>query len=384
MPCVLPVLALKLLALAELARVGRRRAALHAAAYAAGIELTLLALAVAALALRAAGVAVGWGFQLREPLFAAAIAGLLVVLALNLFGVFEIGAPGGRLAGLGLHAAGLRRSFYDGLVAVALATPCSAPFLGTAVGFALASPPAATLAVFLAVGAGLCAPFAAVALVPAWSRRVPRSGAWTARLRTGVGFALLASAVWLVSTLGDRAAPAALLSFLWMLGVGAWIFGQLQAAARRPLARAALLAWLALAAAGLGGVRAAWRGPGETAELAAAPYAPDALAAHLAERRPVFVYFTADWCITCKVNERVVLADPRVQREVERLDVAVLRADWTRRDDAIRAELARVGRAGVPTYLVYHPDAPDRPRALPELLSVERLLAALREARSTT
>ena len=382
MPCVLPVLALKAFALADLAGRSRRECAAHGAGYVAGVLVTMLLLASLVLALRAAGNAVGWGFQFQEPAYSLGLAGLLVVLALNLFGVFEVAAPAG-LASVGASAAGVTRSFCDGLLAVALATPCSAPFVGTAVGFAFASPAPYTLAIFAALGLGLAAPLAAVVLVPSFAQRLPRSGSWMGRLRVGLGFALLASACWLLWIFGRLAGVDALgaaLAFLVALALGAWILGLQQQAERG--ARGLLVgAAVALAAFALlrplAHAESASEGGAKAAE-AEASYSPERVRASLRDGRPVFLTFTADWCLTCKANERTVIASARVQDELARRHYAVLKADWTRRDESIRRELARYGKAGVPLYVIWQPGAPDAPRVLPELLSVDLLVDALR------
>jgi thiol:disulfide interchange protein DsbD len=387
MPCVLPVLALKAFALAELAGKGRREALAHGAGYVAGVLTTMIALASVVIALRAAGTAVGWGFQFQEPAYSLAIAALLVVLALNLFGVFEVAAPAG-LAYVGASAAGASRSFFDGLLAVALATPCSAPFLGTAVGFAFASPAPVTLAVFAALGLGLALPLALVALIPGSARLLPRSGAWMGRLRIVLGFALLASAAWLLWIFGRLAgsdALAAALGCLVALAFATWIFGSLQLAERggrgvvlaSGVVLAAFLTLRPLAQADAADLRA-----GASGIVSASTYSADAVALHLRAGRPVFVEFTADWCLTCKANERVVLSSSRVQAELARQHFVVLKADWTRRDEAIRRELARFGKAGVPLYVLWFPNSPGVPRVLPELITVDGFVDALAEEAS--
>ena len=201
MPCVLPVLAIKAVSLAELARRGPREALPHAAAYTAGVVGSMAVLALLVVALRSAGTAVGWGFQFQEPRYVAAVSAVLVIFAANFFGVFEFGSPA-RLAQLGASAAGARRSFFDGLLTVALATPCSAPFLGTAAGFAFASAAPATVAVFLAIGVGLAAPLVLVSLVPSSARRLPKAGPWMGELRSALGFVLLGVVIWLGWVLG--------------------------------------------------------------------------------------------------------------------------------------------------------------------------------------
>jgi thiol:disulfide interchange protein DsbD len=378
MPCVLPVLAIKAMSLAELARRGPRQALPHAAAYAAGVLGSMLALALIVVALRAAGSAVGWGFQFQEPRYVAGVSAVLVLFAANFFGVFEFEAAPGALAGVGNNAVGARRSFFDGLLTVALATPCTAPFLGTAAGFAFASPAPVTFAVFLAIGLGLAAPLAVVALFPGSAKRLPRAGPWMEELRTALGFLLLATVVWLLWVLGrslDPGAMAGVQLLLLCVAFLAWVQGRLQ---KRDRAPRPLLAGAAASMVLLLGLTAL--GSATPAPSSAGSWNRNLVEAELRDGRAAFVVFTADWCLTCKMNERLVIANERVQTELVRLDVAVFEADWTRRDETIRAELARFGRSGVPLYLVFSPNQPDEPVLLPELLSVERVLQALRAA----
>ncbi|GAG15138.1 unnamed protein product, partial [marine sediment metagenome] len=229
MPCVLPVLAIKVFHVAELAHRSRREVISHGAAYTVGVVASMLALAAVVVGLRSAGTAVGWGFQFQEPLFIAAMATLLVVFALNLFGVFEVTFQPG--AGLAAEATGLKRSFFEGLLAVILATPCTAPFLGTAVGFAFASSGPVIFAMFAAIGLGLAAPYAAITLVPAWGRLIPRPGAWMLQVRRALGFSLVATVVWLLWVLGRSVGvdvQAVVLGYLVAIAFLAWLFGVLQ------------------------------------------------------------------------------------------------------------------------------------------------------------
>ena len=388
MPCVLPVLAIKVFGIAELAHQRRGVVIQYGVAYLAGVLVTMLALAGVVGALRAAGTSVGWGFQFQEPLFVAAVAAVLVVFALNLFGVYEIGFDVTRLAAAGESAVGARRSFFEGLLAVVVATPCSAPFLGTAVGFAFASPWPLIVAIFLAIGVGLALPFVLVTLVPGWARFIPRSGQWMQHLRAGLGFALLGTVVWLAWIMGRSAgagAQTALLAYLLVVGAGAWLFGSLQRAERPGVARLALISLLLLAVLGLGALpvaeaRSDLPAQPEAGVASARAFAPQPIREALSAGKPVFVYFTADWCLTCKVNEHIVFADARVRGALERLGFEVFAGDWTRRDEAIRLELARFGKAGVPLYLVYSPGAPDQPAVLPEILTVDLFLEALAQA----
>jgi thiol:disulfide interchange protein DsbD len=387
MPCVLPVLALKVFALTDLASRSRREVAWHVGGYTGGILLAMGVLAGFVIGLRAAGNAVGWGFHLQEPIFVVGVCCLLVAFALNLFGVFEINVDTTRLAGVGANQSGAVRSFFDGLLAVILATPCSAPFLGTAVGFAFASSGLVITAIFASIGLGLAAPFALVAAVPSWGQRMPRSGPWMLHLRAGLGFTLLASVVWLLWVLGRASgadAMAGALVVLVLVGLVAWAYGLLQQIGR-PLPMPALL--VALVAVGLMGVDLVDFAPPKGARLEVAagsqPWDAGRVDAVLAQGRPAFVYFTADWCITCKLNEARVLDDPAVEDTLRTLQIPVFRGDWTRRDETIRGALAELGKAGVPAYALYQPHDPDNPVILPELLSVDRLVAELEQASVT-
>ncbi len=387
MPCVLPVLAIKVVAVADLAEKAPREVRRHGVAYGAGVLGSMAALAAVVIALRAAGHSVGWGFQFQEPLFVAAIAAVLVTFAMNLFGAFEIEFGQGRLATVGQDAEGWRRSFFEGLLAVVLATPCTAPFLGTAVGFAFASHGAGILAIFLAIGLGLASPFLLVSFRPSAARFIPRSGPWMNTLRAGLGFSLLATCVWLLWVLGQSGGVPAVVAtagMLLLLAFLLWTFGRLQPVRSVWLGRFAAVAIAAVAFTGfnlIGYDRVRNDAPDEgavTAEDAAwSPWSEAAVAAVLAEGRPAFVVFTADWCLTCKMNEATVLDRASVIDAFRAADYALFEADWTQRDETIRLELAEYGRAGVPLYLVYSPDRPDAPRVLSELLSASEVLAAI-------
>lgn len=380
MPCVLPVLGIKICSAAELAQHDPSELRRHGFAYLAGVLASMAVLAGAVISLKAAGSSVGWGFQFQEPMFVAGVAAVVVLFALNLFGVFEIQFSTQRLSEVGAGTQGPTRSFFDGLLAVVLATPCTAPFLGTAVGFAFAGGAGLIVATFLAIGAGLAAPYTLICLIPGWSRYVPRAGAWMLRLRAGLGFLLLATAVWLVWIFGRTAgvdAQATLLAVLVALSFGVWLFGWVQTQARPTTTLATALALVVFGGAAMNTIEAT---PQTQAPLVGeerwAHYDATAIRDALAAGEPVFVSFTADWCITCKVNERGTLADPQVRDALDHHGYRWFRGDWTQRDEVIRAELARHGRAGVPLYLVYDPSDPDHPQVLPELLSVERVINA--------
>jgi thiol:disulfide interchange protein DsbD len=392
MPCVLPVLAIKVFAITDLARADRGHVVRHGVAYLAGVVASMWALAVVVVALRAAGAAVGWGFQLQDPIFLAAICTVLVVFALNLFGAFEITLqPSGPDLGRSEGASPPLRSFFEGTLAVALATPCTAPFLGTAVGFAFASSGLVIACVFTAIGLGLAAPFVLVSLIPGWARFVPRPGAWMLRVRQALGFALLATVAWLAWVAGRAFGvdgQSVLIAYLIGVALLLWAFGIAQAAPRPGLSRLLAVATLAFVVTSLAAAPSdPAPGVGSSHGIAASPdgiawtaFDPTAIARERAAGRPVFVGFTADWCITCKVNEAGVLSHDAVRGELERWSYASFKADWTTRDDVITRELAEWGRAGVPLYIVYPADPSKETEILPELLTLDATLEVLREA----
>ncbi len=385
MPCVLPVLAIKVFGIADLARAERSHVVKHGLAYLAGVLASMAALASVVITLRAAGTAVGWGFQLQNPVFLAVVCTILVVFAMNLFGVFDITLQAsGPALGPSTGPASPSRSFFEGTLAVALATPCTAPFLGTAVGFAFASSGVVIFAVFTSIGVGLAAPYVLVTLIPGWARFVPRPGAWMLRIREVLGFSLLATVVWLAWVAGRAVgtdAQGLLLAHLVAIAFLVWIFGGVQAAARPIATRAVAVATVALAVVSLSALPLSPAprnaSPGGTSWL---PFDPSAIDRERAAGRPVFVDFTADWCITCKLNKTVVLSDEAVQEELVRWKFATFKADWTLRDDAITQALAEWGRAGVPMYLVYPADPSKPPELLPELLTRDATLKAIRAA----
>ena len=378
MPCVFPVVGIKVLGFAEQARGSRRSARLHGLAFSAGVLVCFWILAAALLALRAAGEQVGWGFQLQTPGFVAAMALLVFAIGLNLLGTFEIGGRLMQLGAAGAGRGGLAGSFGAGVLAAVVATPCTAPFMGAALGYAVSQPVAAALAVFTALALGFCAPYLLLGMAPGLLRRLPRPGPWMHTLRQVLAFPMFLTAVWLAWVLGRQQGVNALgllLVALVALAFAAFMWGRAQRGARGPAT-----ALLGLAAFGLALVlgAAATRMAAPPAQAVAAgweDWAPAAVARYRAQGEPVFVDFTADWCITCKVNKRLALDAPSVRAAMQARGVRRLRADWTRHDPVITEALARFGRSGVPLYLYYPPHGP--PRVLPELLTPGLVLAAL-------
>jgi suppressor for copper-sensitivity B len=386
MPCVLPVLSLKLLSVVQ--QGGRERAAIRASflASAAGIVFSFLVLASAAVALKSAGLAVGWGIQFQQPLFLSALAVVMALFAYNLMGFFEVPLPGfvGRIAakgtGEGDHHS-LWGSFATGALATLLATPCSAPFLGTSVGFALSRGAVEIFLIFTALGLGLALPYLLVAAAPRLVAWLPRPGAWMVWLRRILGLLLAATAVWLLTVIAAQVGvPAAALMAGLLLGLGAVLWLRHRQAPRHGVAASALAVLLALAAFALPlGIAAPPRGGPVAESLAWQPLDTAAIAARVAEGQVVFVDVTADWCITCQVNKKLVIDTDAVAQRLDAPGVVRMRGDWTLPSDAISRYLESFGRYGIPFNAVYGPGAPEG-LALPEILTREAVMVALDKA----
>lgn len=379
MPCVFPVLAMKAVGLAKGAATGRGRA--HAVAYTMGVLTTFAALGGALLTARAAGSAAGWGFQFQSPVFVTAMAWLLFGVGLNLSGVFQIGSG---LAGAGSGLAGRHDnlgSFFTGLLAVLVATPCTAPFMATAIAAGLAAPPTVTMSVFLTMGLGLASPYVLLSAIPNLGRIVPRPGAWMDVLKQGLAFPMYGAAVWLLWVISQAVGSAGVLATATgfvLLAFAGWTLGLAQQAEGRrgrlgkTIAGATVLLTLSI----LTGVGTAPVPQHEATTSAAETFSPDRLAMLRAEGRPVFVNMTAAWCVTCLVNERVAISTASVQGAFAERRIAYLKGDWTRQDPAITAYLRQNGRDGVPLY-VYYPAGGRPPVVLPQILTEATVLDAL-------
>lgn len=386
MPCVFPVLSLKALAVVKASGLSLREKRMEGLLYTAGVMASFLALAGALLAFRAGGAAVGWGFQLQSPEVVAVLAVILFAVGLSLAGYFELG---GSFTGLGqglVDRGGALGAFATGVLATIVATPCTAPFMASALGVALVLPPVQALAIFAALGFGLAFPMLLISEVPAIGRLLPRPGPWMDRFRQFLAFPVFATVIWLVAVLGQQAgipAVAALLGILvlvvfaiwcWRIARGAHGFGKglSHAAAAAALMASVWLVWYAgqqdapSSAAG-GGV------------LAAEPFDQSKLDGYRAAGEPVFVNMTAAWCITCLANERVALSTDQVAAEFRSRGIRYLKGDWTRRDPKITKILTDYGRSGVPLYLYF---APGRAQAvvLPQLLTPDIVLDAIGQA----
>ena len=381
MPCVFPVLSIKVLSLVRHAGEGPARLRLHGFAYTAGVLASFLGLAGVLIALKGGGAAIGWGFQLQSPLVVAGLAYLLFAMGLNLSGVVEVG---GRLAGVGDRLArrsGLSGSFFTGVLATLVATPCTAPFMGSAVGFALTQSAAVALAVFASLGLGLALPFLALTLWPPALRALPRPGAWMETLKQVLAFPVYATVAWLVWVLAQQVDPRGLLAALIglvLVGFSAWAWERGRAAApgaRRIAQVSAALALIAVVAlvSTLPQDRAT-----PTAQAAAGgiePFTQARLDALAAAHKPAFVNMTAAWCITCAVNETTSLSTKAVRAALAERGITYLKGDWTNQNPEITRLLEKHGRSGVPLYLLYK--GAGEPQVLPQILTEGTVLQAL-------
>ena len=371
MPCVLPVLSVKILGLVQ--QAGGHASALrrHGLAYTAGVLASFAVVAGTLIALRAGGAQIGWGFQLQSPVFVTLLAYVFFALALSLSGVIVVG---GRFTGAGqalTERAGHGGSFFTGALATVAATPCTAPFMGAAVGYAVTQPWTTSLLVFESLGLGLALPFLISTFIPAWLRWLPRPGPWMERLQELLAFPLYASAAWLVWVVSQQTGStgvAAALAGILLIAFAAWLY-RASAGAREPWRRFAtvgVVAFLAGAVA-LGAVAGKATLVSPEARTGWEPFKPERLDALRKAGTPVFVNVTAAWCLTCLVNERVALRSPAVAGAFARKGVVLLKADWTRRDPTITRVLGSFGRNGVPLYLFYGPAG--EPTVLPQILT---------------
>ena len=376
MPCVFPVLAIKLLGFAR--HAGDRRAhRISGFAYTGGVLLSFMGLGVVMLVLRGAGESLGWGFQLQDPAVVAALAALFTLIGLNLAGLFEFTRvlPSG-LASLQLkHPAA--DAFLTGVLAVAVAAPCTAPFMGASLGLAVALPALQALAIFAAIAAGLALPYLLASLIPAFARALPRPGVWMDSLKKFMAFPMFATVAWLVWVLGQQTGIDGAGALLMLLVAMACVVWTLTLAGRsRAVAGALSLAMLVALAWVVGPYLTR---PVEAATLSSAAgwqaWEPGRVDQIVARGQPVFVDFTAAWCVTCQYNKKTTLSNPAVLADLAARKVALLRADWTRRDPAITAALRQLGRNGVPVYVVYQ--SGKAPVVLSEILSVREVRAVL-------
>jgi thiol:disulfide interchange protein DsbD len=386
MPCVFPVLFLKGLALVHSGHKELHRLRAHGLVYAAGILVSFWALVAVLLGLRAAGATLGWGFQFQSPVFLSLMAALLFFLGLSLAGQFEIGltltSAGGSLAA----KRGYAGSFFTGVLAVIVATPCTAPFMGPAIGYALAQSAAVTFMIFTALALGLAAPYLALTLHPAWTRVLPKPGAWMDILKQAVSVPIFGTVIWLTWVVAGAYGASLLLTLLsifLLLAIAGWFLGRWPAQHWSTLV--AVLILLTALVACITAPRELATAPstsmaqpslGAAERSAWQPWSADGVQRALAAGQPVFVDFTASWCLSCQVNERVALSRPEVMQAFGAKNVALFRADWTREDPAITQTLTALGRSGVPVYALYSPGQ-NEPQLLPQVLTPGIVLDAI-------
>jgi thiol:disulfide interchange protein DsbD len=383
MPCVLPVIALKIFGFTQQAGEDPRRVLRLGLAFVGGVFAFFLGLAIAVIALKAAGGGLNWGFQFQNPFILTGLIAAVFVFSLNLLGVFEITLGGNTNAKLSALSSkqGYGGAFLHGAFTTLLGTSCTAPYLGVTLGFAVSQPAPTVILIFLVIAAGMSLPYLLLTSNPALLRFLPKPGAWMERLKQLMGFLMLGVAVWLLSVLGQSRGPDAIAgacALLLTLGVGCWLLGTLRS---RGLA---LILSIVLAFAGFQlFVKNTLTQPASISRVAQDSitdnwevFSPERVTSEREKGSPVFVDFTATWCLNCKVNEHIALSKPEVQDAFKKHGVVLLKADWSNGDPVITAELKRFQRNGVPFYLLYSPNNPE-PKILPELLTPAIVLEAL-------
>ncbi len=384
MPCVLPVLFIKALGFAQAAHAAPRQVREQGLLFLAGVLATFGVLAGIIIGLGLIGATVGWGYQLQSPPVVIVLAVVMVLIGLNLLGAFEIGTS---IQGVGQNLSGAKGrsgAFATGALAVVVATPCTAPFMGAAMGFALTQPPAVALSVFLALALGFACPVVVLAFAPGWLRLLPRPGRWMVLLKQAFAFPMFVTAIWLVWVVSVQAGAdgvLAALSAILAAGFIVWLMQTTRDGAMTTRAVGAGGAVLAAIAAVVLVFQLAVPVPADAVRSAGSEtWTPERVAALQAQGKPTFVNFTAAWCITCLANERVALSRPDVKSTFAALDIVYLKADWTNRDAAIAKKLAEHGRAGVPLYLFYPAAKGSQAEVLPQLLTPQTVIEAAERA----
>lgn len=391
MPCVLPVVSFKILSFVKMAGQCRAKTLQHGVAFSAGVIVSFWVLAGLLLLLQTYGHSVGWGFQLQEPIFIALLAALLLVFGLSLFGVFEIGTG---LMGMASDAqqrtSGLLGSFLSGVLATTVATPCTGPFLGTAVGFAVSLPAVFALAIFTAIGTGMAAPYLALTAYPSLLRFLPKPGAWMITFKELMGFLMLGTVLWLTWVFGAQTSSLGLFMLLgsfFFISLACWIYGKWVGALSKTkwVRRIGMLCTLAcLAVAGYAIMEASHTQDVTHEAVASAgwePFSAERVAELQKQGVPVFVDFTAKWCLICQANH-LVLSVNEVEAAFNQKGVVRMKADWTKADPAITEALKQYGRNSVPLYLLYGTDS-SQPQILPQVLTPEIVLRELQAIEQT-
>lgn len=387
MPCVLPVLTLKILSLLKRSNLSRRQQIAQSAYFALGVLCSFLALGVVIVLARQAGSALGWGFQLQSPGFVSFLCVLTFLLSLNLLGIFEFGASIQRACGEFDHLCDSDQhrlgSFFEGVLMTALATPCTAPFMGSALAYGLSAPSLQLFSVFAALSLGLSLPFVLLTVSPKLQHYLPKPGEWMNTLKQILAFPLFATTIWLLWVLGLQVGVTLLsfqLGLLLLLGFVIWLYGSFAGPAA-PIARRRMITSIAVLTLAFVVFKGFSLGAPTTKSLSWEPYSQQRVAELRKAQRLVYVDFTAAWCITCQVNKLVALNSKSVQDKLKELDVAVLEADWTNRDPEITRALSDFGREGVPLNVIYPADQSKQAIILPQILSSAIVLEALEQAK---
>ena len=394
MPCVLPVIAIKILSFMEQAEESPARVRQLGLVFSAGVISAFLALALVVVAVRAAGNSVGWGTQFQNPLFLIVMCTIVLVLALSLFGLFYFTFDAGqdKLDSLS-NKEGMVGTFFKGVLATTLSTPCTAPFLGAAMGFAFAQPNWVVIGIFLTSGLGMSLPYILLTANPKWMKYLPKPGAWMEKFKESMGFVLLGTVVWLLSVLGSQVGIEGIMwvsFFLLAVSLSSWISGRfvdLSSSGQRKLVVFSIAGAISLMAgyfclidkpivmSALQG-RPIYGAQSES-ESNWIPFTPERLEQELSKKQTVLLDFTADWCLTCKMNESLILNSEKVKKTIKDKGVITIKADWTRQDPEITKLLKNFKRSGVPLYVVYPKNDQDNPIVLPEILTEPILLEAI-------
>lgn len=394
MPCVLPVLSIKVLDFVKKASDDKAKTWQHGLVFTLGVLVSFWTLAGALIALKASGEKLGWGFQLQSPTFLIILSTIFFLFGLNLFGVFEVGTS---LMGVGSNAvnsSGWFGSFASGALATMVATPCTAPFMGSALGFALTQPLWASMLIFTSLGLGMSSPYILLSFSPSLLKFVPKPGAWMETFKQFMGFLLMATVVWLGWVLGHQAgvdAVVGLMMALVIMGMGGWVLGRwgsLINTNRTRLIAQVITVLLIFAGAGFAVMTAKDGAPeGTTIKngegIAWQQFSPKMVEDMRAAGKPVFIDFTATWCLSCQVNERVTFRSKEVQDQFKKLGIVPLKADWTSRDETITKTLEGFGRSGVPLYVLYNPKESE-PKILPEVITPSIILEEFKKLEKTT
>ncbi len=394
MPCVLPVIAIKVLSFFEQARDEPARVRLLGLTFTAGIISSFLALAAIVIAIQATGATVGWGFQFQYPGFLIAMSALVLLFAMSLFGLFYVSVPGQTKVDALASKEGYTGTFFKGVLATILSTPCTAPFLGTALGFAFAQPWWTVMLIFFTIGLGMSLPYLVLTAKPECMRFMPKPGVWMEKFKESLGFILLVTVAWLLSVLGSELGIEGVTNatyFLISIAFATWLvsrFTDLTSSQNRKMTFYAI----AVALVGITFYLTVWKLPGigttpkivskstSASLLNWQPFTLDGLDKLLAQHKTVLLDFTADWCLTCKFNEQTVLESQPVVDKIKALNVVPMRADWTVQDPTITKLLNKFNRSGVPLYVIFPAAKPDQPIVLPEVINQQMMLQKLDEA----